>query len=226
VRALGSRRVVGVLARSNAFAAFVNAAPGARELLTITKAWELGRPARERWTRPPGRRRGYEVVVVDGPASGHGLGMLRTPLTFEHIARVGPIATQARAVAELVGDPGRSALVAVSTAAELPVAETLDLHRRAVADLGRGLDHVVVNAMLPRRFSAAEVAEVEAAAGAGAPEAYAVRAQHALAAGQASQLRRLRRDLDVPVTTLPFVAGARLHAQDVEHLGAQLAQGM
>src|SRR5215210_45148 len=38
-RVVGSRRLVGVLARSNAFPAFVHAAPGARELITITKAW-------------------------------------------------------------------------------------------------------------------------------------------------------------------------------------------
>ena len=218
-RTLGSRRVVGVLSRSNAFAAFVNAAPGARELLAITKAWELGRRDGRRWVRG---RAGYDVVVVDGPASGHGLGVLRTPRTFQHIARVGPIATQARAVAELVADPARSALVAVALAAELPVSETLELQTRARSELGRGLDHVVVNAVLPQRFSAAEVAAVEAGAGHRAPAAHAVRAHHALAAGQASQLRRLRRRLDVPVTTLPFVPGARLHPQDVMHLANHL----
>jgi anion-transporting ArsA/GET3 family ATPase len=220
-RTLGSRRVAGVLARSNAFAAFVNAAPGARELLTITKAWELGRRDGQGWVRG---REGYDVVVVDGPASGHGLGMLRTPRTFEHIARAGPIASQARSVAELVADPARSAVVAVALAAELPVSETLELQQHAVADLGRGLDHVVVNAVLSQRFTAANVAEVEAAAGHEAPTAHAVRAHHGLAAVQASQLRRLRRHLDVPVTTLPLVPGSRLHAQDVEHLAAHLAQ--
>jgi anion-transporting ArsA/GET3 family ATPase len=220
-RTLGSRRVVGVLARSNAFAAFVHAAPGARELVTITKAWELGRPPGKRWVRG---RPGYDLVVVDGPASGHGIGMLRTPRTFEQIARVGPIASQAGAVAELLADRARSALVAVALPAELPVTETLDLDRRAAAELGRPLDHVVVNMVLPQRFSAAEVAEVEDAAGREAPEAHAVRAQHAVASGQASQLRRLRRHLDVPVTTLPFVSDGRLHADDVGHLGEHLAK--
>ena len=37
------------LTRSDAFSAFVHAAPGARELVAITKAWELGR--RDRWVR-------------------------------------------------------------------------------------------------------------------------------------------------------------------------------
>ena len=112
----------GCSTHSNAFAAFVNAAPGARELVAITKAWELGQ--RERWVKGT---RGYDLVVLDGPASGHGVGMLRTPHTFAEIARVGPIATQARKVAALLEDPARSALVAVALPAELSVSETLDL---------------------------------------------------------------------------------------------------
>jgi anion-transporting ArsA/GET3 family ATPase len=220
---LGSRRLAGLLRRSHAFPAFVNAAPGARELLTLSKAWDLTRPPERRWTRGT---RGYDLVIVDGPASGHGLGMLRTPHTIEHIARVGPVAAQARAVGELLGDPARSALVAVALPAELPVAEALELDARVASELGRGLDHVVVNAVLPQRFRAADVARVGAAVGDGdgAPVAHAVRAQHALAAVQAAQLRRLRRHVSAPVTTLPHVAGGRLGARDVERLAARLAQ--
>jgi hypothetical protein len=221
-RTLGSHRVATVLARSNAFAAFVGAAPGAQELLSITKAWELGRG--RRWVRG---RRGYDLVVVDGPASGHGVGLLRTPGTFADIARVGPIATQARAVAELLADPVRSAIVAVALAAELPVSETLELEARTGAELGRGLDHVVVNAVLPQRFSGADLAAIAADDGHVPPAVLAaVRAQHGLAAAQAGQLRRLRRHAAAPVTTLPAVPGSRLHPHDVAHLAGHLAQRM
>jgi anion-transporting ArsA/GET3 family ATPase len=48
-RQIGSRRLVHAMAGSNAFAAFLAAAPGARELLTIAKAWELARS--QRWVR-------------------------------------------------------------------------------------------------------------------------------------------------------------------------------
>jgi hypothetical protein len=177
-----------VLARSNAFSAFVHAAPGARELITITKAWELGR--RTRWDR---RRRGYDLVVVDGPASGHGLGMLRTPHTFAEIARVGPIASQAREVDELLRDPSRSAILTVALPAELPVSETLDLEGRVRDALRRDVDAIVVNGVLPRRFSGEDVAQVAAVDGA-APSAVlaAVRSHHGQAVAQQAQLRRLR----------------------------------
>src|SRR5512133_3041143 len=165
-RQIGSRRLVGLLTHSNAFAAFVNAAPGARELVAITKAWELGRG--ERWVKG---RAGYDLVVLDGPASGHGVGLLRTPHTFAEIARVGPIATQARKVVALLEDPQRTALVAV----------------------GRPLDAVVVNGVVPRRFSAADVDRLLSRDGeVPGPVAAAARRQHGQATTQQSQVRRLR----------------------------------
>jgi hypothetical protein len=217
-RQIGSRRLVGLLTHSDAFSAFVHAAPGARELVAITKAWELGR--RDRWTKGA---RTYDLVVVDGPASGHGLGMLRTPHTFAEIARVGPIASQARKVARLLENPSRSAMLAVALPGELPVSETLELEARMDGALGRSLDAIVVNGMLPRRFSAADVEAVAAADGA-VPEAVAgaARRQQGQASAQQSQLRRLRRDARAPVMTLPFVPAAQLGVDDVEMLGHEL----
>jgi anion-transporting ArsA/GET3 family ATPase len=219
-RQIGSRRLVGLLTRSRSLAAFVDAAPGARELLAITKAWELGRG--ERWNRGLGS---YDLVVVDGPASGHGVGMLRTPRTFAEIARVGPIASQARKVLTLLEDPARSAVVAVALPAELSVSETLDLEGRVEGAVGRPLDAVVVNGVLPRRFSAGEVERLIACDGAVAhPVAAAARRRHGQASAQQSQLRRLRRHTSAHVTTLPYVAAPHLGLAEVRTLSDALAQ--
>lgn len=217
-RQIGSRRLVGLLTRSDAFSAFVHAAPGARELLALAKAWELGRS--ERWVRGSGR---YELVVVDGPASGHGLGMLATPRTFADIARVGPVATQARAIGALLRDPGRSAVVAVARAAELPVTETIDLQAGIATTLDRPLDAIVVNALLPRRFEAADVDRLAAADGdlpVGALAA--VRRQHGQATVQRGQLARLRRHANAPITTLPHLPVARLGLPELRKLAQRL----
>jgi anion-transporting ArsA/GET3 family ATPase len=217
-RQIGSRRLVGLLTRSRTLAAFVDAAPGARELLAITKAWELGRS--ERWTRGLG---GYDLVVVDGPASGHGVGMLRTPRTFAEIARVGPIAGQARQVAALLEDAGRSALIAVAQPAELPVSETLELEGRVLAALGRPLDVLVVNGVLPGRLTAAEVDRL-AGSDVAVPAAVviAARRRHGQATAQQGQLRRLRRHASTPITTLPFLSRPQLDVDDVRELAGRL----
>ncbi|MEN3281673.1 MAG: hypothetical protein V7607_2813 [Solirubrobacteraceae bacterium] len=220
-RQIGSRRLVGLLSRSRTLAAFVDAAPGARELLAITKAWELGRS--ERWTRGLGS---YDLVVVDGPASGHGVGMLRAPRTFAEIARVGPIAAQARQVATLLEDPRRSALIAVAQPAELPVSETLELEGRVLAELGRPLDALIVNGLLPGRLSAADVDRLAARDGA-VPAAVivAARRRHGQATAQQGQLRRLRRHAIAPVTTLPFISRPQLDVDDVRELAGHLQLG-
>jgi len=214
--------VVRVLAQSRAFGHFVAAAPGARELVTITKAWELGQG--RRWDR---RASGYDLVVVDAPSSGHGLGMLRTPGTFAEIARVGPIRGQAERVRALLRDPARAGYVAVATPAEMPVSETIELERRLPEAVGRGPDAIVVNAVYPRLFSAAEVDRVSAATAPPAPRRLraagaATRSRATRVREQQGQLRRLRRTARAPVLTLPFLFRATLDLPAMGELGRAL----
>ena len=56
---LGSRALSDLLARSNLFTYFTAAAPGARELVTVTKVWELAQA--KRWEK---KAQPYDVVVV------------------------------------------------------------------------------------------------------------------------------------------------------------------
>ena len=157
-------RSCGCSAQSSAFQYFVAAAPGARELVTIVKVWELAQ--RERWKRGA---EGYDLVIVDAPASGHGVGMLRTPKTYGDLARIGPIHKQADQVTRFLRDPRRTAYVAVALAEEMPVSETLEVDRALREHVGGGLETIIVNGVYPRRFAKADVERLETAAGNGAP---------------------------------------------------------
>ena len=148
---LGGGPPVRLLARSSAFQYFVAAAPGAREMITIAKVFELAQL--ERWDR---HNRTYDLVIVDAPASGHGLAMLTTPHTFGEIARVGPIKRQAEKISTMLSDPRRTGYVAVALAEEMPVNETLELGGRLEAAVGLGLDAVIVNGLYPERYTKAE----------------------------------------------------------------------
>ena len=202
------RRLAHLLAHSGAFGAFVGAAPGARELVTMYGAWDLV------------DRGGYDTVILDAPASGHGVALLRTPRTFADIARVGPIAGQARAVAEALADPARSAIVAVALPGELAVSETLELERRVDESLGRPLDAIVVNGVWPRRLAAREAASLDGTLGGRARRAALASAGRVRE--QQSQLARLRREAVAPVRTLPFVFTDRLGHRDVAGLSGRL----
>jgi anion-transporting ArsA/GET3 family ATPase len=213
---------VRLLSHSHAFQYFVAAAPGAKELITIAKVWELAQP--QRWDR---HNRRYDLVVVDAPASGHGIAMLTTPRTFGEVARVGPIRRQAEKVAAMLGDPARTGYVAVALPEEMPVNETIDLEGRLRAAVGVGLDAVVVNGMWPERFTARDITKLRAAERDGLdPEGLtAVRAAlaaHERVKAQRAQTRRLAAGTGAAVTTLPFLFESELELDHYRRLAAEL----
>jgi len=219
---LGGGAAGRILGHSHAFQYFVAAAPGAKELITIAKVWELAQT--QRWDK---HNRAYDLVVVDAPASGHGIGMLTTPRTFGEIARVGPIRRQASKVSEMLANPARTGYVAVALPEEMPVNETIELERRLRDAVGLGLDAIVMNAMWPERFSSADVTKLRAATRDGhAPEELgAVRAAlaaHERVKAQRAHVRRLESASGAPITQLPFVFESDLELAHYEQLAAEL----
>jgi anion-transporting ArsA/GET3 family ATPase len=213
------------LGSSKLFQAFAMATPGMRELLTMGKVWELAQLQRRTRGAAP-----YDLVVVDAPSSGHGVGILRTPRTFAEIARVGPIAHQGRAIAATIADPEVTAVIAVATPEEMPVNEALML-RDALASEGLSLHDVIVNAVYPSRFDDDELTQLrEAAEDADSPLARAaIRAalsECARAANQNHQLARLAAGLDRRLIELPFLFADHLDRPELERLADRLGAGL
>lgn len=221
LQALGGRVPGRILANSNTFQYFAAAAPGASELVSMVKIWELTRG--ERWRK---RSRRYDLVVLDAPATGHALGLLSSPRTFGAIARVGPIFGQAEQVRELLIDPARTAYVAVSQPSEMAVGETFDLQAGLRAALGRELDATIVNATLPRRFDAAELARIQqlrASDPVARAAAEAARTIHERARLQRNQIARLRRH-GLRTHTTPFVFAPALDLAAIRAIAKRLGE--
>jgi len=214
-RQLGGGPAGRLLGHSHAFQHFVAAAPGAKELITIAKVWELAQL--ERWDR---QNRTYDLVIVDAPASGHGLAMLTAPRTFGEIARVGPIRRQATKVSEMLSDPARTGYVAVALPEEMPVNETIELEGRLFEAVGLGLDAIVVNGVWPERFSSADVRKLRAVEDGEVVRAALV--SHARAKAQRAQVRRLRSKTDAPVSLLPFLFEAEVGLAGYRKLASEL----
>jgi anion-transporting ArsA/GET3 family ATPase len=186
-----------LLGSSRAFSYLAAATPGMRELLTVGKVWELAQDDR----RTPGAQP-YDLVVLDAPATGHGVAVLSAPRAFAETARVGRIARQGRTIDAMVSDPERTGVVAVARPEEMPVNETLALQDALRDDVGLEVALVVCNGMLAQRFDAADTRALAAAPS--SPEVRAARHSDARARAQRGQLQRLRRGARAPVTTLPF----------------------
>jgi anion-transporting ArsA/GET3 family ATPase len=227
LQSLGGRVPGRVLAHSGTFQYFAAAAPGAKELVSMVKIWELTRG--ERWRR---RAQRYDLVVLDAPATGHALGLLHSPWTFGAIARVGPIFGQAEQVRELLQDSEQSGYLAVTQPTEMAVGETLDLRAGLHSQLERELDATIVNATLPRRrFNGSELERIARLDGAGGPDgdgalrhsaALAARSVHERARIQHNQIARLRRH-GLRTHTVPFVFSAELDLDAIRSIGRRLA---
>ncbi|MEM9033580.1 MAG: ArsA family ATPase [Actinomycetota bacterium] len=120
------------------------AAPGVREVLTVGKlCWEV-------------RERNYDLVVVDGPATGHVVGHLAAPAGIRELVSVGLIRNQTQWMLDLLDDPAVTGVVVTALPEEMPVTESLELIERLDHETGVDLAQVVVNRVLPELFGRTE----------------------------------------------------------------------
>jgi anion-transporting ArsA/GET3 family ATPase len=214
------------LSASRVFGAFAMATPGMRELLSIGKVWELAQLERRTRDAAP-----YDIVVVDAPATGHGLGILKTPRTFAEIAMVGPIAHQGRTIAGTIEDRSFTGIIAVATPEEMPISETLALHEALERD-GLGLDAIVLNALYPRRFGddgdlgALNKALTEASEPHAKAALRAALSEHSRATTQREQQSRLADGVGSEPIELPYLFADELGAEQLELLADALGAGI
>jgi anion-transporting ArsA/GET3 family ATPase len=203
---------------------FFAAAPGLRELMVLGRVMTF-EEARAGWGRKPR----YDLIVLDAPATGHGLAFLKIPQAAADIAPVGPVGANARRVLALLRDPERTALVLVAVPEEMAVVEAVEFHRLAVEQVGMAARAVLLNECHERRFSKSQEAEVLrlTAENASGRLAGGVDLESALDAARRLirrermtrfYQRRLRTSLDLPLVSLPFLFEEEIGPAQVEHL--------
>lgn len=218
---LHSSALAGLLGSSRIFQYLTAAAPGLAEVVTMGKIWELAQMQRR-----TAKAATYDIVIVDAPATGHGIALMRAPRTFADIARVGPIKNHAEQIHSFTANPDVTAVVAVALAEEMPVNETVDLEARLAEEMGLELSAALVNGVLPERFTNADAEAMGSLDGAGTPAARealkAALGAHQRERAQRSQVARLKRELDAPVATLPFLFTPEVELEDLERLSQEL----
>ena len=93
---LGGQRLVDMALRNKAFRQLMDAAPGWRELITLGKVGHL-----EQMRDDDGKPR-WDLLLVDAPATGHGLTFLDVPRVAVAAVRVGPLRRHSGWVEEMI----------------------------------------------------------------------------------------------------------------------------
>lgn len=112
-RKVGAPHLVKIFLQNRFMRYLAKAAPGIRELVLIGKIWF--------------ETRNYERVVVDMPATGHGLTMFQSLFNWGSLFAGSPLAKDAAAMVATLSDPNIVGHVIVSLPEEMPLVEGLEL---------------------------------------------------------------------------------------------------
>ncbi len=126
---------------------FVEGAPGLTEIAILGHALRIVRGELS-GLRKSGAPE-IDVVVLDAPATGHGVYLLTAPKLFADAIGEGPFARLAREVADFVADRRACGLVVVTLAEEMPVQEALELRRALAERFGREPELLIANGLYP-----------------------------------------------------------------------------
>lgn len=195
---------------------FLRFVPGLAELVVLGKVLHEVRLGR------------YDLVVLDAPATGHAVQLLRVPAALLDTVPAGPLRHDAEWMRDLLVDPAKTALAIVTLPEEMPVNEAIELDAQVRGILGIHREALFVNAMPDDRFTHAEATRLAPLTGAPAPLGPAAAAAHlqAIRAEHARRyLERARAALDLPTTVLPLVPAATWGRPEVERLADAIAAG-
>jgi anion-transporting ArsA/GET3 family ATPase len=143
---LGSKGLVQLGLKNKPLRQLLEGAPGWRELITLGKIWHLQQ------MRDPAGAPLYEMIIVDAPATGHGVTFLDVPRVVHSAVSAGPLSRNASLVEEMIRDTDQTLLLPVSLAEELPTQESAEFVQKVRDELGIAVDRIVVNAVAQSPF--------------------------------------------------------------------------
>jgi anion-transporting ArsA/GET3 family ATPase len=198
----------------------LNAIPGLDDLVMLGKAYYHATETDDRGEQV------WDKVVVDAPATGHGLFMLQIPMVISQSISSGHMHEEANDILELLRDPERTALNLVTLPEEMPVNETLMLRDEIRQKLEMPLGWVVANGVYSPLFTSEETQWIDAAhphtrshgdpAIRGMINAAAFRSQRVELQGE--YIDKLRHEVDQPILQIPYFFTNRVTFPQIERI--------
>ena len=204
----------------------------------LVRAFLKGTPGLEAWSMlgkaffhasPPRGEPDYDLVIVDAPATGHALDMLRVPFVIQSVAPPGILRRDATRAVELLQDPARAGTVVVTIPEYMPVSETLELVSALTAELEIAVLRLVINRVLPALFAEKEHPAIEELPATLAEDAGI---QGLAIAGKRRVLRetvqyravsRVRGHVEAPCSELPYLNDLETDPDAIDLLSRTLA---
>ena len=205
---------------------FLRMVPGLPELVMLGKAYFHEK-------EEEGGRKKWDVVILDAPATGHGMFLLQIPSVINNAVGGGIMADEAKNMLALLNDPRRAMLNIVTLAEEMPINESVELKARLDAEIGIRVGYVLANNIFPALFTAPEARQMEALANDCGEDNTGLRAM--IDAGifryerrelQERYLARAARDLARPVVEIPFIFEAELQRPHIQTIADALTRAV
>ncbi len=232
VRTLRFRKLYDLVFRNRYIEPFMNGILGLSDLCSVGKVMDL------EWQRADGSygpdSEGpyrYDLILVDCPATGHGLALLRAARTMMDVTGAGPLYNNSAMINGMLEDHSKSAVLLVTLPEEMPVAETLESVSSLRADLNIALSGIIVNAVVPALADDEDIdawwseltAEAAAQGGHAAAAAEHGKERRRQRAMSDSYIDRLRSESRLPVLELPRIDG-HLGVDELRELGALIEE--
>jgi hypothetical protein len=203
----------------------------------LVRAFLKGTPGLEAWSMlgkafyhacPPKGDPDYDLVIVDAPATGHALDMLRVPFVIESVAPPGILRRDAARAVDMFRDPERAGAVLVTLPEYMPANETLELADALSDELRIPILQLVINRVLNVLFAEKERPVIEGMPSELPPEseimglATAGKRRVLRETVQARAVRKVRGHIDAPCSELPHYQSLENDRAEVDALSEAL----
>ena len=221
VQQIKIRSLYKLVFRNRVMGPFMDAVPGLHDASHLGKVFDL---ARERTTEDEYR---WDLIIVDAPATGHGLSLLASPKSMMDLTRRGPIFEGVQSVHAIISDPVRTGIILTCLPEQMPVNETIELYgalhvhqKQVLACVLNQVDDTPAarlddwNAGKAELLRHTDIAIREATSWADLWVARRARQDEAK--------QELAAQLGIPVVPLPMVFSPTIDTADLENLASQV----
>lgn len=161
----------------------------------------------------------FDRIVLDAPSTGHAVTLLSLPQVILDTVPAGPMSHEAATMRDLLVDPAITAAILVSLPEEMPINETMELHRALTQRVCVTPRATVLNMAVAERFSEADVAAL--APSPALAEAARTHRHRSTQTDQAAS--RLERELALPLVRVPRLYLPEFRREAIERVAEALS---